>query len=71
VKKLHIIFITIFSLLIALQTFFWLFANSAEPIILGMPFSMFFVVLLIVIQFVALLILYYFDQIKPNQKEKK
>lgn len=49
--------------LIFLPTIFPLFAiaNRVEPIILGLPFSFFWVVLWIVIAFSALLVLYYFD----------
>jgi uncharacterized membrane protein len=46
---------------VLLQIFFWLFANSVEPIILGLPFSMFFVSMLIVLEFFLLLILYHLD----------
>jgi hypothetical protein len=53
------------------MAFYWLFANSAKPIVLGMPFGMFVIVVLIVIEFIALLGLYYFDEIKPKQKEKR
>ena len=70
VKKRTIVFSIIFSLLILLQAFYWLFANSAEPIIMGMPFAMFVIVSIIVIEFIALLILYYLDVIKVDKKEK-
>jgi hypothetical protein len=67
-QKHHVVFIVIFSLIVLLQAFFYLFANAAKPIILGMPFGMFVIVLLIFIEFIALLFLYYFDEIKPNRK---
>jgi hypothetical protein len=70
VKKFHIVFIIIFSLLALLQAFYWLFANTARPIILGMPFAMFVIVALIIIEFFALLLLYYFDEIKSNPEKK-
>jgi phosphoglycerol transferase MdoB-like AlkP superfamily enzyme len=59
VKTRGIIFFIIFCLIILIQAFYWLFANSAKPLVLGMPFGMFFIVLFIVIEFVALLIVYF------------
>ena len=59
VKRRGIIFFIILCVIILIQAFYWLFANSAEPFVLGMPFGMFFIVLFIVIEFVALLILYF------------
>ena len=59
VKTRGIIFFIIFCLIILIQAFYWLFANSAKPFILGMPFSMFFIVLFIAIEFVMLLIVYF------------
>lgn len=59
VKRRGIIFFIILCLIILIQAFYWLFANSAEPFVLGMPFGMFFIVLFIVIEFVALLIVYF------------
>lgn len=46
----------------ALQIFYWVFANSALPIILGLPLGMFFVSTLIAIEFFALVALYFVDQ---------
>ena len=57
-KVRSIIFFIILCLIILAQACYWLFANSAEPIVIGMPFGMFFVVLLIFIEFIVLLILY-------------
>ncbi|MEX0827989.1 MAG: hypothetical protein WD005_03450 [Haliea sp.] len=51
-----------------LQVFYWVFANSAEPIVLGLPFGMFFVSSLIGIEFFALLALYFFDQSGDDKK---
>ena len=65
-KKSGLIFFIIFSLVILAQAFYWLFANSAEPIILGMPFGMFFIVFLIAIDFFALQILYYIEKKGSN-----
>jgi uncharacterized membrane protein len=67
-KKSGLIFFIIFSLIILAQAFYWLVANSAEPIILGMPFGMFFIVFLIAIEFFALQVLYYLE--KKNSKTK-
>jgi len=69
-KKRYIIFIIIFVTIILLQAFYWLFANTAEPIIMGMPFAMFVIVTLIVVEFIVLLLLYYVDEVKPNRKQK-
>ena len=62
VKTRGIIFFIIFCLIILIQAFYWLFANSVKPFVLGMPFSMFFIVLFIVIEFVVLLILYFAEE---------
>jgi phosphoglycerol transferase MdoB-like AlkP superfamily enzyme len=59
VKTRGIIFFIIFCLIILIQAFYWLFANSAKPLVLGMPFGMFFIVLFIAIEFIALLIVYF------------
>jgi hypothetical protein len=70
-QKHHLIFIIVFSLIVLLIAFYWLFANAAKPIVLGMPFGMFVIVALIMAEFFALLGLYYFDELKPKQKERK
>ncbi|MCA0150387.1 DUF3311 domain-containing protein [Rossellomorea vietnamensis] len=44
------------------------FANRADPIIFGLPFLFFWVILWILITFMALLILYRFD---PDQDEEE
>jgi len=59
VKTRGIIFFIIFCLIILIQAFYWLFANSAKPLVLGMPFGMFFIVLFVAIEFIALLIVYF------------
>ena len=58
VKGRKIVFFIIFSLIILIQACYWLFANSAEPILLGMPFGMFFIAMFISVEFLALLVLY-------------
>lgn len=57
------------SVLPLLMLIFPLFeiANRATPIIIGLPFSFFWVILWIVINFVLLLILYRFD---PDKEEE-
>lgn len=60
-KARGIIFFILLCFLIFLEAFYWLFANSAKPFVLGMPFGMFFIVLVIVIEFFALLILYFLE----------
>jgi uncharacterized membrane protein len=69
-KKSGLIFFIIFSLIILAQAFYWLFANSAEPIILGMPFGMFFIVSLIALEFFALQVLYYIEKKGSDPKGK-
>jgi phosphoglycerol transferase MdoB-like AlkP superfamily enzyme len=59
VKTRGIIFFIIFCLIILIQAFYWLFANSVKPLVLGMPFGMFFIVLFIAIEFIALLVIYF------------
>ena len=61
VKTRKIIFFIIFCLIILIQSCYWLFANSAEPFVLGMPFGLFFIVLFIAIEFVALVVLYFIE----------
>lgn len=53
--------------IILIQACYWLFANSVEPIVIGMPFGMFFIGVFIAIEFVALLVLY---SIEANEMEE-
>jgi phosphoglycerol transferase MdoB-like AlkP superfamily enzyme len=68
VRTRGIIFFIILCILILMEAFYFLFANSAKPFVLGMPFGMFFIVLVIAIEFVALLILYFLEP-KDMQEE--
>ena len=52
------IFFVLLTAIILAQACYWLFANKVEPIVLGMPFGMFVVVFLIVLEFVVLAALY-------------
>ena len=61
VKTRKLIFFIIFCLIILIQSCYWLFANSAEPFVMGMPFGLFFIVLFIAIEFVALVVLYFIE----------
>jgi len=61
VKTRSVIFFIIFCIIIFVQAFYWLFANSAEPYVMGMPFGMFFIALFIGIEFVMLVILYFLE----------
>lgn len=61
VKIRKSIFFAIFCLIILVQALYWLFANSAEPFLLGMPFGMFCITLLIALEFIVLLILYFIE----------
>lgn len=63
-----IVFFTIFCIIILVQSCYWLFANSARPFVLGMPFGMFFIVLFIVVEFAALAILYFLESIDMEEK---
>jgi len=68
VRARGIIFFIILCILILMEAFYFLFANSARPFVLGMPFGMFFIVLVIAIEFIALLILYFLEE-NDMQKE--
>jgi|GEM_PF-760333 len=57
-KRKGLFFFTVLSLIVLGQACYWVFANSVEPIILGMPFGMFTVVMLIVLEFIALAVMY-------------
>ncbi|WP_126380891.1 hypothetical protein [Desulfovibrio ferrophilus] len=60
-------FAVFFIAIIFLQAFYWLFANAAEPIIIGLPFGMFMVSFLIVVELVGLLVM---DKVLfSNEKE--
>lgn len=61
VKTRKILFFVIFCVIIMIQACYWLFANSVKPIVLGMPFGMFFIALFITIEFISLLILYFIE----------
>jgi uncharacterized membrane protein len=52
----------VFLVLIIAQAFYWLFANTVYPMVLGIPFGMFVVLLLICIEFIALAALYYVEK---------
>jgi len=58
-KVRGISFFVLLSAIILAQACYWLFANQVQPIIWGMPFGMFFVVLLIIVEFLALVGLYF------------
>ena len=47
--------------------FYWLFANSATPNVMGMPFGMFFIALFIGIEFAVLVILYFLEAKDTNK----
>jgi len=62
VRARGIIFFIILCILVLMEAFYFLFANSAKPFVLGMPFGMFFIVLVIAIEFIVLLILYFLEE---------
>ncbi len=55
-------FLAFFVLIFLLQLFYWVFANNAEPIVMGMPFALFFIVFTIVLEFIGLIALYRIDK---------
>lgn len=67
-KRKGLIFFTVLSLIVLGQAFYWVFANSVEPIILGMPFGMFTVVMFIAVEFIALALMY---TMEPKEGEDK
>ena len=58
VRPRRMFFFILCCLLVLGQACYWLFANSAKPIIMGMPLGMFCIVMMIAVQFFILLILY-------------
>jgi putative solute:sodium symporter small subunit len=67
VKTRKLLFFIGLCVIILIQACYWLFANSVEPIIIGMPFGMFFIAVFIAIEFVVLLVLY---AIEANEMEE-
>ena len=67
-KRRGLFFFTALSLIILCQACYWVFANSVEPIILGMPFGMFTVVALIVLEFITLMAMYLTESEKGDAK---
>ncbi|PIE58553.1 MAG: hypothetical protein CSA33_02505 [Desulfobulbus propionicus] len=65
-KRRGLIFFTIMSLIVLGQSFYWVFANRVEPIILGMPFSLFTVAMFIVLEFIVLLVMYSMELKEDN-----
>ena len=65
-KRKHLFFIGL-CVIILIQACYWLFANSVEPIVIGMPFGMFFIGVFIAIEFVVLLVLY---TVEANEMEE-
>ena len=69
VKKRGILFFGLACTIILVQSCYWLFANSVDPILMGMPFGMFFTVLFIGIEFVVFLVLYILES-KDSEVEE-
>jgi hypothetical protein len=67
VRSRGIFFFILFCVIILVQCCYFLFANSVEPILLGMPFGMFFVVLFVAIEFAALLALFKLEENDPKE----
>lgn len=62
VKARSVVFFFVLLAIILIQTFYYVFANTVEPLVLGIPFGMFFIVLFITIEFVVLVILYNLEE---------
>ncbi len=62
-NKIDILFL-LFSLLVLLLLTFPLFrfGNSATPLVLGLPFSLFWIIFCITIQFVGIIIFLIYDR---------
>ena len=62
-NKIDILFL-LFSLLVLLLLIFPLFrfGNSATPLVLGLPFSLFWIIFCITIQFVGIVIFLIYDR---------
>lgn len=60
-KKKGMAFFAVLTAITLAQACFWLFANKVEPILWGMPFGMFTVVVLILLEFATLAALYMAD----------
>lgn len=58
VRNRGILFFMMFTAIILIQSCYWLFANQAAPIVLGMPFGLFFITVFIIVEFVLLLTLF-------------
>ncbi|WP_461210466.1 hypothetical protein [Desulfocurvus sp. DL9XJH121] len=56
-RNLLILFALLFIGVVLAQAFYWLFANAAEPIVMGLPFGMFFIVMVIIIEYAGLLVM--------------
>ncbi len=67
-KKRGLFFFTVLTIIILAQACFWLFANSVEPITWGMPFGMFSVVVLILLEFVTLAAMYWSENREESDK---
>ncbi|PIC86157.1 hypothetical protein CSV72_10100 [Sporosarcina sp. P20a] len=65
-KKFNTIYIVIVTIPFLLLIFpLFELANRATPIIMGLPFSFFYIILIILLTFLAVIILYRFD---PDHK---
>ncbi|PIC99967.1 hypothetical protein [Sporosarcina sp. P29] len=65
-KKFNTIYIVIVTIPFLLLIFpLFELANRATPIVMGLPFSFFYIILLILLTFLGVLILYRFD---PDHK---
>lgn len=68
-KKLYTFFIIYFIICLLFQIFpLAEIANRATPIVWGMPFLMFWIVMWIIIEFIGLIVLYYLDVVKGGEE---
>ncbi len=61
-KYVNIAFFSVFLAIMFGQIFYWLFANQLQPILVGLPFGMFVITALIVVEFICLILLYKFQE---------
>lgn len=67
IRRRGIVFFTILTLLVLALAFYWVFANKVEPIILGLPFSLFFITAVIILEFIVLVVMYLTE---PEEKSQ-
>lgn len=69
-KRKGLFFFTLLSVIVLSQACYWVFANSVEPIIMGMPFGLFSVVMLIALEFVALVTMFAMEPKEEKENDQ-